>query len=209
VLGPPRTDPEWPAFAVATGVLGGGPAGRLFTELREQQGLAYTTFSRPVEVTRGPTPLLAYAGTQTEKTGVALQSLLEHAERMATTAPTPGEVEVATRFLADTFAVRMQTVGAIVSEIARLRLLALPDDYNDRYRKELLEVTPALAGKLAGEYVRPAHAIIAVSGDAAVIGPMLSHFGEVKVLDPTREFERVRTIPMNKSAPLESPPPKP
>ena len=44
-----------------------------------------------------------------------------------------------------------------------------------------------------------------VAGDAAVIGPMLSHFGEVKVVDPTRDFARERTIPMDANAPLEVP----
>ena len=45
--------------------------------------------------------------------------------------------------------------------------------------------------------------MLVVAGDAAVIGPMLSHFGQVKVVDPTRNFERIRTIAMDASAPLE------
>jgi zinc protease len=34
---------------------------------------------------------------------------------------------------------------------------------------------------------------------------MLSRFGEVKVVDPTKNFERIRTIPKNPEAPLEMP----
>jgi zinc protease len=45
--------------------------------------------------------------------------------------------------------------------------------------------------------------VVVAAGDAQAIGGMLSHFGEVKVVDPTRGFERVRTIPMNGEAPLE------
>ena len=205
VLGPARADRDWPAFAIAGQVLGGGPAARLFTDVREQKGLAYTTFSRVVEVARGPAPLIAYAGTRTEKTGLALAALLEHAARLASTAPEPEEVEVATRYLADTFAIRMETVGAVAERIAQLRLLDLPDDHDSGLRKELRDMTPALAGKVAGEYVRPDHVIVAVAGDAAVINPMLSRFGEVKVVDPTRELERVRTLPANPGAPLEAP----
>jgi len=39
--------------------------------------------------------------------------------------------------------------------------------------------------------------------DAEKIGPVLSHFGEVVVVNPEKEFERVKTIPMNASAPIE------
>jgi hypothetical protein len=70
-------------------------------------------------------------------------------------------------------------------------------------REELRDVTPALALKAAGDKIRSGREVVVVAGDATVIGPMLSHFGEVKVVDPTKNFERVRTIPKNEAAPLE------
>ena len=94
---------------------------------------------------------------------------------------------------------------SVADELGRLRTLGLPDDYDDGYRKELREVTPALALKAASSAIRPGHLVLVVAGDAAVIGPMLSHFGQVKVVDPTKNFDRVRTIPMNADAPLEVP----
>ncbi len=204
VLGPERADPGWPAFAVGAAVLG-SVAGWLSGEVRGRAGLAYTTYARPEEVARGPGPLLAYAGSQTEKTGLALQAVLEQVDRLSRTAPDEGELEVAGRFLSDTLAIRMESVGALAGRIADLRLFNLPDDDHERFRKEVREMTPAFVLKTATEHVRAGHAVVAVAGDAAVIGPMLSHFGEVKVLDPTREFERQRSIPMNASAPLETP----
>ena len=57
----------------------------------------------------------------------------------------------------------------------------------------------------AGELLRTGHAVVVVAGDAEKIGPMLSHFGEVKVVDPTHAFDRERSIPMNADAPLEAP----
>ena len=53
------------------------------------------------------------------------------------------------------------------------------------------------------EHVREGHAVIAVTGDAERIGPVLSHFGDVVVYNPEKEFERVRTIPANPQAPVE------
>ncbi len=81
--------------------------------------------------------------------------------------------------------------------------MGLPDDSDDGYRKELRDITAPLALKAASEAIRPGHAIVVVAGDAKIIGPMLSHFGDVKVVDPTRDFERVRTLPMNAEAPIE------
>jgi zinc protease len=204
-LGPSRADPSFAAFAVANQVLGGVPAGRLFLDVREKQSLAYSARSTLTELAHGPSLLIAYAGTQTAKTGLALKGLLDNLDRIAQTPAQPEEVETAQRFLSDTFAVKLETIGAVADELIHLRLLGLPDDYDDGYRKELGAVTPLLALESAGSHLHSGHEIIVVAGDAAVVGPMLSHFGEVKVLDPTRDFARVRTIPMDRGAPLEVP----
>src|SRR5262249_14932862 len=174
-------------------------------DIREKQSLAYGTRSSITELAHGPSLLTAYAGTQTAKTGLALRGLLEHLDRLAQTAPTDIEVETATRYLADSFSVKLETIGAVAGELVQLRIHGLSDDYDDGYRKELGEITAPLALKAASEHLRSGHEVIVVAGDAAVIGPMLSHFGEVKVVDPTREFARIRTIPADHAAPLEVP----
>lgn len=203
VLGPERADKSWAAIAVANQVLGGGVSSRMFLDVREKQSLAYRTRSSLVEVAHGPAPLIAYAGTQTAKTGLALKAVLENLEAIAHTAAESEEIETATRYLADVFAIRMETIGAVSGELAHLRLMGLPDDHDDAYRKELRDITAPLALKAAGEAIRPGHQVVVVAGDAKIIGPMLSHFGDVKVVDPTRDFARVQTLPMNAEAPLE------
>lgn len=202
-LGPERADKMFPAFAVANQILGGGVSGRLFLDVREKQSLAYATRSSVIEVAHGPSVISAYAGTQTAKTGLAMKGLLEHLDRLGTTAPSAEEVDTSTRYLSDVFAIKLETIGAVADELAHLRVMGLPDDYDDAYRKQIRDVTPALALKAVSDHVRRGHGVVVAVGDAAVIGPMLSHFGEVKVVDPTRNFERVRTLPMNASAPLE------
>ena len=202
VLGPERVDKSWASIAVANQVLGGGVSSRLFLDVREKQSLAYRTRSSLVEMAHGPAPLVVYAGTQTAKTGLALKGVLDNLEAIGRTAASAEEIDTATRYLADVFAIRMETVGAVASELAHLRVMGLPDDYDDGYRKELRDITAPLALKAAGEAIRPGHQIVVVAGDAKIIGPMLSHFGEVKVVDPTHDFARIQTIPMNAEAPL-------
>ncbi len=205
VLGPQRADKAWPAMAVANQVLGGGVSGRLFTDVREKRSLAYQARSSLIELAHGPSVVLAYVGTQTAKTGLATAAVIDHVNRLGASAPSQDETDTATRFLSDVFAIKLETIGAVADELVKLRLLGLADDYDDGYRKELRQVTPTAAGAIAAEHAREGHAVVVVAGDADKIGPMMAHFGEVKVLDPTKGFERVRTIPMNAAAPLEAP----
>jgi predicted Zn-dependent peptidase len=203
MLGPARKDDEWTAVKVANQVLGGGVAGRLFLDVREKQSLAYNTRSTVGELARGPVPIVAYAGTQTAKTGLAVQALLDNLKRISSEAAAEDELNTARRYLADIFAVRMETVGSVADMVVALRVLGLPDDYYDAYRKEIGSITGEGAQKAIAEHIRDGHAVIAVSGDAEKISPMLSHFGDVVVVNPEKEFERVKTIPMNAAAPIE------
>lgn len=203
VLGPERADRGFASFAVANQVLGGGVSGRLFLDVREKQSLAYRTNSSVIELAHGPSLLVAYAGTQSAKTGLAVKGVLDNLEKIGTTTATDDEIHTATAYLSDVFAIKLETIGAVGDELVRLRTFGLPDDYDDGYRKELRDVTSALALNAASSAIRPGHMVLVVAGDAAVIGPMLSHFGQVKVVDPTKNFERIRTIAMDASAPLE------
>jgi zinc protease len=203
-LGPARTDHAFAAFAVANQILGGGVNGRLFADLREKRGLAHATHAQVVELAHGPSLMIASAGTAAARTGLALEALLDDLAHLAQTAPDASEVEAAQRALSGGFA-RRGTLGAVADELVHLHTLGLPDDHDDGYRRELNEITPALALKAATDHLRAGHEVIVVVGDAAVVGPMLSHFGEVKVVDPTRDFARIRTLPMDGGAALEAP----
>jgi predicted Zn-dependent peptidase len=209
LLGPQRKDAGWASWDVMNQVLGGGPAARMFMNIREKQSLAYRAYSRDIELGRGPTVMTAAVGTMTAKTGVALNAILEELHNIATTAPSEEEVEDAKRHLMDVFALQMETVGAVADELVHHRVFGLADDYDDAYRRELGQMTPALVNKAASDHIRDGHAVIVVAGDADIVGPMLRHFGEVKVVDPVKNFERIRSIPMDANAPFTPPPAEP
>jgi zinc protease len=202
-LGPSRKDDSWTAVKVANQILGGGVSGRLFLDVREKQSLAYNTRSSVGELARGPVPITAYAGTQTAKTGLAVQALLDNLKRISKEPASSDELNTARRFLADIFAVRMETVGAVSDMVVSLRIFGLPDEYYDDYRKEIRDISADAALRAIAEHVREGHAVIAVAGDAERIGPVLSHFGDVVIYNPEKEFERVRSIPANPQAPIE------
>jgi zinc protease len=97
----------------------------------------------------------------------------------------------------------METIGSVTDMVVALDVLRLPDDYYDTYRKEIRDTSAEAAQQGISQHVREGHAVVAVSGDAERIAPMLAHFGEVIVYNPEKEFERVRTLPPNPNAPIE------
>jgi predicted Zn-dependent peptidase len=194
VLGVERKSPEWPALAAANQVLGGGVSGRLFLDVREKRSLAYGTGSSLSEVAVGPAPLVLSAATQTPKAAEAVAALLEHLQQMAVTAPTQAELETATRYLADSFVFRLETVGSVAELVSQLYVLGLPDDYYDEYRAALRELDVSAVSAAAGRRYR-ATPVIVVAGDAATLGPALAEFGPVAVLDPEQGFGLKRSHP--------------
>jgi zinc protease len=188
VLGPERKTPEYAGLRAANQILGGGVAGRLFLDVREVRSLAYNTGSFVDELANGPMPLVLSAGTQTAKTADAVQALLEHVEKMGAAEPTASELEIASRYLSDSFLFRMETAGALAALAANLRVLGLPDDAYDDYRKAVRELSPEAVRRVASRYYRRDSAVVVVAGDAAEVAKPLTRFAAVKVLDPQRGF---------------------
>jgi zinc protease len=203
MLAPPRSSPDWPALRVANQVLGGGVAGRLFADVREQRSLAYSTRSHLLELAHGDEPLFAYAGTATKKTGLAIQGLLDNIDRIGSGPIQQAEVDTAGRYLSDIFAIRLESIGSIADLVAVQDTFGLPDGYWDRYRSAVREVSVPSAMAAAKKLFAGRGEIIIVAGDASVIAKPLSHFGEVVVVDPEKEFATISTIPADPSAPLE------
>ncbi len=183
----------WPAVRVANQVLGGGVASRLFADVREQRSLAYSARSQIYELAHGAQPMVAYAGTQTEKTRLALDGVLENLAKMPQ-GVTDVETETARRYLSDIFAIRMETIGSIADLVVLQDALGLPDGTWDKYRAEV-RATNAAAASSAGADLVKGPELIVVSGDADAIAQDLTAYGEVTVLDPEAEFKVVRTLP--------------
>jgi len=107
--------------------------------------------------------------------------------------------------LSDVFAIRMETIGSIADMIAQEIVFGLPDGYWDAYRAALRATDAVQVDASAAKIFRPEQALLVVAGDAEIIAPVLSRFGEVTVVDPEQEFRAVRTLAMDPNAPLEAP----
>lgn len=82
-LGPGIADADYAAVKVLAALLGGGMAGRLFVELRDNQGLAYSLgVLNPTRV--GPAFFVAYLGTARENVPAAEAGMRRELERIRT-----------------------------------------------------------------------------------------------------------------------------
>lgn len=205
-LGPERATPAWPALAATNQILGGGVAGRLFLDVREKRSLAYGTGSSLEEPAHSPVPIVLSAGTQTAKTGLALQALLENLDKIGSAPPTDAEVGMAARYLSDSFLFRTETLGAVADLTVKLAVLGLPDDYFDTYRTALRKLDNEAVFGAAQKYFKLKNPVIVVAGDAARIALPLSHFAKVVVVDPEHDFQPGRSLPMDPNQSLEAAP---
>jgi predicted Zn-dependent peptidase len=204
-LGPERSTPAWPALAAVNQILGGGVAGRLFLDVREKRSLAYGTGSSLEEPARSPVPIVLSAGTQTAKTGLAVQALLENLDKIASAPPTDAEVGMASRSLSDAFLFRTETLGAVADLTVKLAILGLPDDYFDTYRAALRTLDNATVYEAAQKYFKIKNPVLVVAGDAERIAKPLSHFAKVVVIDPEHDFQPGKTLPLDPTQSLEAP----
>ena len=205
-LGPERSTPAWPALAATNQILGGGVAGRLFLDVREKRSLAYGTSSSLEEPARSLVPIVLSAGTQTAKTGLAMQALLENLDKISSAPPTDAEVAMASRYLSDSFLFRTETLGAVADLTVKLAVLGLPDDYFDTYRAAVRKLDGATVYEAAQKYFKIKNPTLVVAGDAAVIAKPLSHFAKVVVIDPEHDFQPGQTLPFDATQPLEPAP---
>lgn len=201
-LGPERSSPSWPAVTAANQVLGGGVAGRLFLDIREKRSLAYSTGSSLEELAHGPVPVVLSAGTQTAKTALALQALLDNAQKISSTPPSDAEVSMASRSLSDSFLFHTETVDAIADLTAKLAVLGLPDDYFDSYRHILARLDRGALFQAAHRSFAFKNPVIVIAGDASQISKPLSHFATVVVVDPNHDFESSNQVSMDERQPL-------
>lgn len=176
------------AARVMSDALGGGlGAGRLFREIRDRQGLAYSAYS---VVQPGPTGGLFYAGADTRPDAVgksieAMLALLEDTRRNGF-----GEEELgdATQRFLNKFIFRFESPAQIVGERAVNDALGYPEDYLKTYRERIASVGPVRAKTAAQRLLDPASFQIVVVGPEG-LEQELSRFGPVTIIDDVDRFE--------------------
>lgn len=119
---PGRYDPRRFSLAVMNHVLGGGLSSRLFQEIRESRGLAYSVYSEWVAHSDAGA-LVVYVGTAPDRAAEVLSLVHGELDLMAAKGITERELEVAQGNLRAETLLALEDSGARMSRVGRSQLL--------------------------------------------------------------------------------------
>jgi predicted Zn-dependent peptidase len=150
--GPGVSDADYAAVKVLGAVLGGGMSGRLFVELRDKQGLAYSVGT--INPSRaGPSFIVGYMGTTPASAEPAEVGMLREIARIRTDPPTAEELARARAYLQGTLAMDRRTNARQSWYLAFFELIGAGYDFPDRYSRALGRVTAAEVQAAARRYL--------------------------------------------------------
>jgi len=166
-----RDDPDFYTAFVVNYVLGGGGfSSRLYDEVREKRGLAYSVYSYLSPLDRSA---LVIAGVATANARVAesLAVIREEWARMAAEGPTAEELEDAKTFLTGSYPLRQSSSGRIAGMLVGIQLDELGIDYINKRNGLIEAVTLEDARRVAAELYRPEALTVVVVGRPEGIEP--------------------------------------
>ena len=148
-LGPGLQDPLYPVARVLGAALGGGMAGRLFVELRDRRGLAYSTGVLPLPFRVGPTFFVAYLGTAPESLAAAEAGVVQELERVRSSPITADELARAKAYVLGQLSMERRTNGRQARDLAFFEIVGAGWDFPERYARAIEAVTVADLAKAA------------------------------------------------------------
>jgi zinc protease len=129
--GIPRNDPDWYAYLVMSNILGGGQQSRLFNEVREKRGLAYSA-SAGIRTYAKAALLVVSSGSAGEKVPETLRVIRAELARMRMEGVSEQELADSKTYLSGSLALSLDSSGAIAGLMHQLQLDGLPRDHLDR-----------------------------------------------------------------------------
>ncbi|OGK81894.1 MAG: hypothetical protein A2X52_21430 [Candidatus Rokubacteria bacterium GWC2_70_16] len=156
--------PDYFPLAVASYVLGGGSASRLYTRVREDRGLAYSIYSSLSPARYGASFVVGLQ-TRNEAVDEAVRLAQEEMRRMGREEVAAAELELARAYLVGSFPLRMDTSGKVARLMIAVEEHGLGLDYPDRYRERIGRVTAADVQRVSARYLDPAQfSVVTVRG---------------------------------------------
>jgi predicted Zn-dependent peptidase len=151
-LAPALDDPDHAAVKVLSTLLGGGMAGRLFVELRDRRGLAYsaTSYYDPV---KEPGALVLYLGTAPENVERAEAALGREIERIRREPVAAEELTRAKNYLLGRYEMDRRTNERRAWYLGFYELEDVGAEYPERYRGDVERVTAADVLRVAQRYL--------------------------------------------------------
>jgi len=181
-LGIERTSPDYFAVLLADKVLGGGPSGRLFMNLREDKGYTYGAYSN-FGGSKFKGTWISSSEVRTDVTEGAMKEFMYELNRMRNEAVSAEELDNAKRAIIGSFALSLEQPTFLLQNIITQKLYNLPADYWDTYPQKVSAITPEDVQMAAKKYIDLGHLQVVAVGDAAKAREILAKYGKVELYD--------------------------
>jgi len=160
------------ALAVLTEVLA-GQGGRLFVELRDKKGLAYSlsAFSRPGA---DPGIFAVFMAVAPQKKDAAIAGILGEIERIRDEEVSPQELARAKGSLTGGYLISLQSTSSRAADTANNELFGLGYDFSAKYPKLIEAVTAADVLRVARKYLTPGSYAVSIVGPGEKAGKGVS-----------------------------------
>ena len=178
-----ENDPDYFALALLDDILGGNSfTSRLFRDVRNRQGLAYSVGSalRPGHLVPGA--FLLHALTRAPATYQALNSILEQFDRLRKEPVSDLELQQAKDAFLNSFVFSFADAGQVVSRLMELEYYGLPPDFLQQFREGVVRLTKEDLLRVARKHLDPGRLVILAVGKAEDFEKPLTAFGHVTIL---------------------------
>src|SRR6202166_644454 len=127
-----RHDPNFMAAYVVNHILGGGGlSSRLYHEVREKRGLAYSVYESLLWMDHSAL-FIGNTGTRADRAGETVDAITKEVRRMAEDGPTQQELDEAKSYLKGSQMLALDTSSKLASALLQYQLDKLPIDYIER-----------------------------------------------------------------------------
>jgi len=165
--GPPRIAPDFLDAGVCNTILGVfGLMGRLGEKVRDEQGLAYYSFSR-VSGGPGPGPWRVIAGVNPANVERAVASIRAEIRRICEEPVGEGELDDNKAFITGSLPLRLETNEGVAQAILNIEFYSLGLDYLQRYTGLIGEITAERVQVVAQRWLDPDAYALAIAGPPA------------------------------------------
>jgi zinc protease len=149
-----QVDPDYFPLAVASYVLGGGSASRLYGRVRDEGGLAYAVYSY-VSPGRYGASFVVSAQTRVGEVPKVTDILGEELGRLGREPAREDELRLAKDYLIGSFPLRLDTTAKVADFIVAIEEQGLGLDYADRYKAAIARVDAAEVQRVAAKFFKP------------------------------------------------------
>lgn len=184
-LGIETKNPDYFAVQVMNEVFGGGFAGRLFSNVRSDKGLAYSVGGGVGSSFLRPGVFSVALSTKSETMAEAVDALKEEIDGIIAGPPTPDEMSRAKESILNSFIFNYTSKRQILNQQMTYAYYGMPEDFLEQYRANIEKVSSEDVARVARKYIHPDKLVLLVVGKSDDFDRPVSSFGKVAEVDIT------------------------